>query len=149
MPHFHIPNMFNLTLHVCANFSYGEHWYRCASRGWSSPTQHTTSQMIFKPIFWTKTCYYSDESMFTALVHTALDSLGFRYQLCSQGSYSFILAHLANIVTIWILTKQNRHTWITCLQFACWLVWTWLEHVASSFVSNTKYRFRWKLKSWV
>ena len=33
--------MFNFTLHVCANFSHGEHW--CASRCWSFPTQHTTT----------------------------------------------------------------------------------------------------------
>ena len=31
---------------------------------------------LFVRAFWTKSCYYSDENFFTALVHTTLDNLG-------------------------------------------------------------------------
>ena len=36
------PITFNITLHVCANFSHGEHW--CPSWCWCSSTRHTTSE---------------------------------------------------------------------------------------------------------
>ena len=40
---------------------------------------HATASRGIPPaiyIFWNKTCHYSDESIFAALVHTALDSFG-------------------------------------------------------------------------
>ena len=50
MPHSHIPIMFNFTLHVCINFSHGEHW--CASWCWCSPTRHNSYAMAMMLHAW-------------------------------------------------------------------------------------------------
>ena len=88
--------------------------------GARSPEELHALRSLLRP-FWTKIHYYSDEIILAGLVHTMLDSLGHRLGLAisvsSRAPASFVLAHLANIVTVWIKTKdENTHLPWVCLQ---------------------------------
>lgn len=78
------------------------------------------SEIASGAIFVTKTCYYSDKNIFTALVHTGLDCVGRRLSpdisLVSRAPIPFVLTHLVHLP----LSKSRlKIKTLACLEFAC------------------------------